>query len=120
MSKMHGRATIRIDGQVFESDDDATLAPGGLQNTGQMIGQKHFYSQTTTASEVKMKIPVTVESDLRNLQELAEIEVMFESDTGLTYLQRNAVQTGRLELQGGEGNGKVELTFSGEPAERVE
>lgn len=120
MSKMHGRATIRIDGQVFESDDDATLIPGGLQNSGGMVGSKFFYSQTNTASEVKMKIPVTKESDLRAFQELAEVEIMFESDTGLTYLQRNAVQTGRIELQGGEGNGKVELTFNGEPAEKVE
>ncbi|PZQ45158.1 MAG: hypothetical protein DI551_08195 [Micavibrio aeruginosavorus] len=118
--KMHGRASIRIDGQYFDSDDDASFSPGGIQNTGGMVGSGFYYSQENTVAEVKMKIPVTKEIDLVSMQSLAEVEIIFESDNGITYMIRSAVQTGRLELQGGSGNGKVELTFQGEPAERME
>ena len=119
MSKIHGQATLRINGQVYESEDDATLKPGGFNNTPRMIGQKFHYSQTTLAASVVCKIPVTAETSLRELQEMNEAEVTFESDTGKTFIVRNAAQTRDLELTGGDSGGTVELEFMGEPAEEM-
>lgn len=119
MSKKHGQATIRINGRVFESRDQAELMVGGLKNNADMIGDKHFYSQTKIASNVKCTVPFTSETELKTLQEMTEAEVIFESDTGKSWIIRDAVQVAELNLQGGEGNGTVDLEFSGSPAEEV-
>lgn len=120
MSKIHGRATIRINGQVYESEDDAGLAPGGLKNSPRMIGEKSYYSQTKVASKVTCKVPVPSGVDIRSLQEMADVEIMFTSDNGDTYLVRSASQSGDVELKGGDNGGTVELTFEGEPAELIQ
>ncbi len=119
MSKIHGRATIRFNGQVYETDDDATLQPGGLKNNERMTGEKFFYNQTKIPSMVVCKIPVTKEVSLRQFQEMTDVEVTFTSDNGRTWIIRSAAQTGELQLQGGADNGKVEMTFHGEPAEEM-
>jgi Phage tail tube protein len=119
MSKIHGRATIRINGQVYETDDDATLQPGGLKNNERMTGDKFFYNQTNIPSKLTCKLPVTREVSLRELQEINEAEITFASDNGRTWIIRNAAQTGDVQVQGGADNGKVELTFHGEPAEEM-
>ena len=119
MTQIHGQATIRINGQVIESEDDASLIVGGKKNTGRMIGQKYNYSQTTFPGQVTCKVPVDANTSIRSLQEIVGAEVIFESDTGRTYVIRNAVQENELELSGGEGNGTVELLLKGEPAEEM-
>lgn len=119
MSKIHGRATIRLNGQVYESEDDASLMVGGLKNTVKMVGEKSYYTQTKTPSKVTCKIPVSGGVDLRSLQEMAEVEVIFESDTGDSYVIRSASQTNEVELKGGDSGGTVELSFEGDPAELI-
>jgi hypothetical protein len=120
MAKIHGRATIRINGTVYESEDDASLAPGGLKNTAKMVGEKSYHTQTKTLSKVVCKVPVTGSVNVRDLQEMSDVEVIFESDTGATYLIRSASQTAEVELKGGDSGGTVELSFEGDPAEMIE
>lgn len=117
--KIHGQATIRINGQVIESEDDAALKPGGLKNNGRMIGQKFHHNQTTIPATVTCKVPVGGSTSIRDLQALSGVEITFESDTGRTWIVRNAVQTAELELTGGEQGGTVQLEFAGEPAEEM-
>lgn len=119
MTKIHGRATIRVNGQVYETDDDATLRPGGIKNNDRMTGQKFYYNQTAISAQVTCKVPVTKDTSLRALQEIADAEITFESDTGKTWIIRNAAQTGEIELSGGADGGKVELTFNGEAGEEM-
>ncbi len=117
--KMHGRAEIRLGGQYIESEDGATLTPGGLKNTGEMIGDGFYFSQTKIPSILTCRVPVTKDTSVRALQELSGIEIIFQSDTGRTWIINGACQTNDLNFGGGEGNGKVELSFSGEPAEEM-
>ena len=119
MSQIHGQATIRINGQVHESEDDATLMPGGLRNNGNMIGQKFFHNQSTESSKVTAKFPVTKDVSLVDLQKLNGIEITFESDMGVTYIIRDACQTNTLELSGGESGGTVDVEFMGNPAQEM-
>lgn len=119
MSKIHGQATIRINGQVYESDDNAALTPGGLKNNPAMTGQKFYFNQTRIPSVVTCRVPVTKDVSVRALQEINEAEIIFQSDTGRTWIIRNACQTGELNLAGGADGGKVDLTFNGEPAEEM-
>lgn len=117
--KIHGQAEIRINGQYIESEDGATLTPGGLKNNPAMTGKSFYFNQTTIPSVVTCRVPVTKDTSIRALQELNDVEIIFQSDTGRTWIVRGACQTNELNLAGGEGNGKVELSFSGEPAEEM-
>lgn len=119
MSKIHGQATIRFNGQVYETDDDASLMPGGLKNNDRMTGRKFFHNQTFVSSEVICKIPVTKDVSIKQFQEMTGVEITFQSDTGTTYVIDGAVQTGDVKLSGGADGGKVELTFKGPPAEEM-
>ncbi len=119
MSKIHGRASIRVNGQFFDSDDDASLMPGGVKNNGRPSSSRFYYNQTFIASKVVCNVPVRAETSLRELQEIADAEIHFTSDVGRTYIIKGAAQTGEVELTGGTDGGKVELTFEGEPAEEM-
>jgi len=119
MSKIHGQATIRINGQVYESEDGASLTPGGLKNNPRMTGQKFYYNQTYIPAVVTMTTPVLGTTSLRDLQEIAQAEITFASDNGRIWIIRNAAQTGDVNMSGGADGGKVQLTFEGEPAEEM-
>lgn len=117
--KIHGSATLRLNGQHIETNDDATLTVGGTKNTPRTIGKKFYHSESYMASKVECKVPVTAETSLRELQEMSGVELHFLSDTGRTYIIREAVQTAEVSVQGGESGGEASLVFEGEAAEEV-
>lgn len=117
--KIHGKATIRIDGQVYESEDDAELIVGGFKNTSRMVGTKLVHTQTIIPSKVVCKVPTPQGTDLTALQALSDVEITFESDTGDSYLIPTANQGNDISLKGGESGGTVELAFDGEPAKKI-
>jgi hypothetical protein len=119
MSQIHGQATIRMNGTVLESEDTASLIVGGLKNNGRMVGRKFVHNQTMVAARVKCKVAVGAGTSLRDLQEISGAEIIFESDTGRTWIIRDAAQSAELELSGGAEGGTVELEFTGNPAEEM-
>jgi hypothetical protein len=49
------------------------------------------------------------------LQSIEDATVIFETDTGQSYLVRGAATEGEVEMKGKE----VDITFTGQPAELV-
>ena len=119
MAKIHGRATIRVNGQFIETDDDASLVPGGIKNNARASSTGFNFNQAYLPSKIVCKVPVRADVSVRALQEIADAEIHFTSDVGRTYIVRNAAQTGDVELAGGADGGKVELTFEGDAAEEM-
>lgn len=117
--QLHGQATIRFNGQVYESEAGATLTRGGLKNNPRMVGKKFHYNQTYIQSTLTCRIAKTKGLSLQYLQEMNGVEIHFESDIGETYIIRHAAQTGEVALAGGDDGGMVDLTFNGEPAEEM-
>lgn len=120
MTTLHGSATIRFDGQHIETNDDATFMPGGTKNSTRAIGQGVYNSESYMPSKLECKVPITAGVDVRTLQEMAAVEIIFESNTGQTYVISNAYQTGEVSMQGGDSGGEASLVFEGEAAEIVE
>ena len=110
---IHGRATIFLDGSKIISEDGASLKIGGVVNDTVMVGGKSFNKQKVVASEVKCKVPVTADTNITDLQSMADIEVQFASDTGKRFVIASAAQTNEIEF--GE-DGLIELMLSGDPA----
>lgn len=119
MSKLVGRAEIRINGKFFDTQDGAQLQPGGVKNNERMGMHKFHYNETLMPSVLTCSVPVSAGLSITELQKLAEAEITFQADTGQTYIIRQACQTGDVQLQAGAQGGFLALEFKGEPAEEV-
>lgn len=118
-SQIHGRATIRIDGQFYDSEPGASIEVGGTTNISRPMTHTVKYSQTYQPGRITCGIPLTDDLSLVQLKGLTGVEVTFETDNGKTFILRNAVQVGAAALAGGDSGGVVQLEFSGDPAEEV-
>lgn len=117
--KIFGRAQIVIDGQFYDAQPGAYIKPGGLKNTSRAFTNSIKYSQSLIPAEVGCSVPVTEETSILALQQITEAEIHFTSDAGKSYIVRNAVQTGEVQVADGDSGGVAPLVFSGDPAEEV-
>lgn len=118
-NNIHGSATITFNSQYIETNDDAVLTPGGGKNTSRVIGKHAYNTQTYMGSKLECKIPYTGELSLTDLQSMRNVEIVFVSDTGKSWVIRNAAQTGDVSLSGGQDGGEVSLVFEGDAAEEM-
>lgn len=119
MAKLHGSATISLNGQYINTNVDAILTPGGGKNTGQVIGDAFYHTKNYMGSKLECKVPYTGQISLRAYQEMEGVEITFQSDTGRTFVISGAAQTGDVTLSGGTDGGQIPLVFEGEAAEEV-
>lgn len=117
--KILGRAKIRVNDQFFDSEQGATLVPGGFRNNARPTSHSFKYNQSFIPSRVTCSIPFQAGQSLKELQSLADVEIHFEADTGQTYVIRNAAQTGEVSVADGEQGGMIALEFQGNPADEL-
>lgn len=117
--KTLGRASIRIDSKIVDSEPGAELVVGGIKNNSRQTTSKHYYNQTMIPSRITCRVPFTADVSLRDLQSLAEVDVTFTSDTGQIYMIRDAVQTSEIAVTDGDAGGFASLVFEGDPAEEI-
>lgn len=117
MAKMTGICFIDINGSRVRSKPDSKFSPGGPISEAVMDVNGHNGTATTEIKpgEVKFTIPHGSDIDLTALQALRDVPVTFQTDSGQTYLIRNAGTVSAIELSGRE----FELTMAGAPAELV-
>lgn len=118
MSKKFGRATVRVDGKVYDTEKGSTLDPGGVKR------EARPGSNTTggfTEELVPSKLEATVlfgEGDsIAEINKIAGATITFECDTGQTYIVRDGYSAEPVQLTGGEGKAKV--VFMGSAAEEL-
>ncbi|QQQ19670.1 phage tail tube protein [Brevundimonas vitis] len=118
MAKKFGRATIRVNGTTLDTEKGSTLDPGGTKR------EPRPGSNTTsgfTEELVPAKIEATIlfgEGDsLTDLNALINATVLFETDTGQTYIVRDAYCAEPVTLT--EGEGKAKLVLMGSAAEEM-
>lgn len=117
--KILGRAEIRVDDRLFDSEPGALLAPGGLKNNPRMTSNGVRYNQTLIPARVTCMVPLGVGESLTALQNITGAEIHFKSDTGQTWIIRNAFQINEVTLSDGDQGGFVSLEFNGQAAEEM-
>lgn len=115
--KLTGLVYININGQRVRSEKDASLKPGGaIQKAGtDATGFIGHYTEENKPGEVKFSIQHGDDTDIVTMQGLRDVNVLFETDSGQTYLVRGAATEGEVEQKGR----MLEITMTGAPAERV-
>lgn len=119
MSKLPGRATVRVDGVFYDSLPGASITPGGVQNTdlAGMWGIHH--SEALIPAVMSASFPVKPGMSVATFQGKSGVEVTFVTDTGLTYIMRDAFVTNVIALPVGNGGGAIPVEFKSNPAEEL-
>lgn len=119
MSQRLGKAFIKWDGKLLETMPDAKISLGGVERTP-VLGANtvHGFSEKIKESTIECEISVSSETRLAELAAIKDATITFETDTGQTYIMRNAFLTEPPAATAGEG-GKVPLKFAGPAAEEM-
>lgn len=119
MSQLLGKAFIKVDGQLLETESGASLDLGGVTRNTIMGGNKVLgYAEQPKQSVLTCEIAVSRNTSLAEVRDWSDVTTTFEADTGQTWVQRNAWCVNPPVVTAGEG-GKVPLTFEGAPAEEM-
>lgn len=116
MAQVTGIVTVKIDGLITRSKEGAVLNLGGKERTaiisnGRVVG----FAEKGVPAMVTFTLAHVGGDDLVGLQNKVDATIEFETDTGDTYIVRNAFATKPFELTGGEGD--VACEFAGPAAE---
>lgn len=106
-----GKALIRVNGKELRTFDDATLDVGGVKR--EMVkgsGKVHGFKEETVEPNLECKIAHKSDTDLVELGTIVDATVIFESDTGDTYVLRDACVLEPPKLNAKDGS--VDLKFS--------
>lgn len=117
--KFYGRATIRVNGQFYDTEPGAELVLGGIKNTARPTTHGVGYSQSYTPSRLTCRVPYKADMTLRDLQEMTEAEVTLITDTGQTFVMKDAFQTGDVTITDGDSGGFAALVFEAAAAEEI-
>lgn len=119
MAKIPGRATIRVNGRFHDSLPGATIEPGGTQNTAQPGTWEIHRSEALIPAKVSASFPAKAGVSVQYYQGLTDVEVTFITDTGQTYILRDAFVTNIVSLQVGNSGGFFPVEFSSNPSEEL-
>ena len=116
--KITGNVTIRADGEELLTDGKGTLNPGGFEREPKMNGRGTVgYTENPVAPTLSVVIHHTQDTDIVRLSALTGATILLETDTGQTWMLRDAFTKSPTPLD--IGNGSVQLEMSGLAVERV-
>lgn len=115
-NQVTGRVFITVNGSRLASKEGAKLNLGGVSRAG-VAGDTgvHGYSEKTEIPFIECTISHKADTDLVALAAWANETAVFQTDTGQTYLLRNAWQSKPPELSKGE----ISLRLEGITCERA-
>jgi len=117
-NQITGRVRVSVSGNLLRSKSGAKLNIGGVERTP-VDGDSgpHGFTEKTMVPFIECVISHTSDTDLEELKNMTDESITFETDTGKSYVLRNAWLENVIELAGGDG--EVSLKFSGMSAEQV-
>lgn len=115
-NQVTGRVFITVNGSRLASKEGAKLDMGGVTRTG-VAGDSgvHGYSEKTEIPHIECTISHKADTDLVALAAWTNETATFQTDTGQTYLLRNAWLAKPPELSKGE----ISLRLEGVSCERA-
>jgi hypothetical protein len=114
-----GRAFITVGGKRLASvPGTAKLNTGGVERQAQVSDAGGvYYTEKPTQAELECDILITSDTDVIALNGTTDAVVLFQADSGQSFMVRNAAMETPLNPQAGEG--KTSIKMFGAPAETV-
>lgn len=117
MAKLSGRVTIRVNGDALRTQEGASLDIGGAMREPVTNDQGTVdYVEKIKHAQVRCSVSHTRDFDLIALRDgTLDASISFEADNGAVWVVPNAFVTEIGEIS----SGRVDVTFAGNPAQRV-
>jgi len=117
MAKISGKATIRVDGVELKTENGAKLSPGGINRNPEAHGGNTYFTEEDVVPVLECNVLHDKDMDAIFLSGITGATVMFEADTGQTYVMRDAFTTEPVPVD--TNSGKSALKMSGETVDKV-
>lgn len=106
-----GRAYVKVDGRFIKTFPGSKLDLGGVTRTPVVGTTVHGYAEQAKEPTLECETSLAKGDSLKELIEATDVTVIFEADTGQTYVLRSAWLVDPPVITDGEG-GKIPLKFS--------
>lgn len=117
MPKVTGIVKVYVDGDLLRTLPGEKFNPGGVERTPQKGHSYYGESEQLMEASVEVEISHLADTDLVELNNISEANLVYESDNGDAYQISPATVAAPSELTAGEG--KASLKFIGPPARRL-
>ncbi|MBL1321509.1 MAG: phage tail tube protein [Methylophaga sp.] len=114
--QMSGKAVIRVDGSVLATENQATLTMQGVNRSPERHGGETYFTEEETAPLMECSVLITKDTNIAKLNDMTNVTVFFEADTGQQFVMRNAFTTEPLAL---DSSGKTPLKMSAESVDQI-
>ena len=118
MAKVAGTAYVKVDGQQIALRGNFKIKPSNVVResiTG--LDGYHGFKETPTVTGFTMDVTDRPEVSVQKLAKLEDVTVTVNLINGKTYVLRNAVQIGEIEISADDG--MFTLTFEGKSMEEM-
>ena len=118
MSKIFGRALIKVNGMAMQTLPGASLEPGGVGRT--TVNGAHGtlgYTEQVKNSKCEFEIAYTARTSLKEIGDWGDVTVEFQCDTGQSYVISHGWSTEPPPITDNEG--KAKITIEGPAAEEI-
>lgn len=115
-NQVTGRCYVSLNGKRLASKEGAKLGFGAVERTA-VTGDIGVlgYQEKTAVPYIECVIAHKGDTSLKELADVTDASIAFETDTGKTYMLRNAWTAKQVELDKGE----VSLRFEGMSCEEA-
>lgn len=116
--KKLGKATVRVNGAAYRSYPGATVDIGGVTRTPKVGHEVNGFSESERQGSVEFEMDLGTDTSLADIQAIDDATVIFECDTGQTYVGNHWWNTGEITFTDGSDS-KVSIKFEGPPMEEM-
>jgi len=117
-NRVAGQVTVKVDGQVLETDGSSTMELGGPVRTPVKGDyQAGAFTETTVEAKLETSILIKAGTSIAELRKIDNATCTLETDVGVTWVIRNAYCSDVISVNANEGKAKV--VFMGPPAEEL-
>ncbi|MEJ1378174.1 MAG: phage tail tube protein [Candidatus Sedimenticola sp. (ex Thyasira tokunagai)] len=111
MAQVTGRAYIKVNGKELRTLDGASFNPGGVNREAMKGGGKvHGFKEDDVEPTMKCKVVHTKDTSLKELADITDATVIFETDTGKRFVMREAWTSEPPELDA--NGGSIDLSMA--------
>lgn len=116
MGQVTGRCYIRTNGKMLRTKDGAKLDNiGGLTREAVTGNEVYGFVEKVVAPSIECTIIDMADTSLKDIHDITDATITFETDTGKTYIMPHSWCESALSLTAGEG--EVDAKFTGTSVE---
>lgn len=119
MAKMFGKAKVLSDGQQLLVDDSSKLNLGGNKRNVVKGNEVYGFAEEAMEASVEVNVFIGANTDLDALNAINDATIMFQADSGQSYVLAHAWLESPVEASAATSGGKTALKFVAPKAEKV-